>query len=307
MEGQRSPLLSPQDTMLSPDPPSSSGAAVGEAAVATQNPATAAPLPSTSPGPATSNHHEEAAVDGGGGGGGANGVAIDDEDYGGEYNRQRHSRSSNSVTARACQSCCGATLNGNVATVWRKRGTGKSVTIPGGRTLRLGVFPSTLQVGPDYPCTLVTFGLIIGVSTPFLILVAPNLHLAVVIAGIVLLLTTLAAFAVTAFSDPGYIPKQTREELEFQRKRMEEEGLSGTFTVCQFCNVIRTAQTTHCYDCDSCVIELDHHCPWTGHCIAKANLTPFYVFLWCVFILIAFTATSFFGWIISKATNGGPT
>jgi len=47
--------------------------------------------------------------------------------------------------------------------------------------------------------------------------------------------------------------------MEQQRLRMEEEGMVGQFTVCQYCNVIRVEKTTHCYDCNSCVLELDHH------------------------------------------------
>ena len=37
---------------------------------------------------------------------------------------------------------------------------------------------------------------------------------------------------------------------------------------------------SHCYDCDICVKELDHHCPWTGKCIGKNNLKSFYVFIY---------------------------
>lgn len=46
--------------------------------------------------------------------------------------------------------------------------------------------------------------------------------------------------------------------------------------------------TEHCDDCDACVEELDHHCPWTGKCIAKGNMVPFQIFLFMTFTLIVY-------------------
>jgi hypothetical protein len=66
-----------------------------------------------------------------------------------------------------------------------------------------------------------------------LLLVAPKLHWAVVLAGVLLTGVTAALLALTAFSDPGYVPKQTPAQMEVQRQQMEEQGLSGTFTVCR--------------------------------------------------------------------------
>ena len=40
-------------------------------------------------------------------------------------------------------------------------------------------------------------------------------------------------------------------------------------------------------DCDVCFLELDHHCPFMGTCVAKNNLYPFYVFnvMWPLLML----------------------
>lgn len=46
----------------------------------------------------------------------------------------------------------------------------------------------------------------------------------------------------------------------------------------------------HCRDCDVCVREYDHHCPWTSKCIGGNNLIRFYVFLgWTPLYLIYIT------------------
>jgi hypothetical protein len=47
---------------------------------------------------------------------------------------------------------------------------------------------------------------------------------------------------------------------------------------CEPCLVI-SRKVEHCERCDVCMEEVDHHCPWMNKCVAKGNLTEFYLFL----------------------------
>ena len=47
---------------------------------------------------------------------------------------------------------------------------------------------------------------------------------------------------------------------------------------CEPCMII-SAKTEHCERCDVCFEGVDHHCPWMNKCVAKGNLTEFYLFL----------------------------
>ena len=49
--------------------------------------------------------------------------------------------------------------------------------------------------------------------------------------------------------------------------------------ICGVCHVIKTKETYHWEDCGLCVIDYDHHCPWTGKCIGRDNLYFFNIFL----------------------------
>ena len=49
--------------------------------------------------------------------------------------------------------------------------------------------------------------------------------------------------------------------------------------LCTICNVNRPFRATHCYYCNTCVHELDHHCPWSGQCIGRENLAQFHCFV----------------------------
>ena len=42
--------------------------------------------------------------------------------------------------------------------------------------------------------------------------------------------------------------------------------------------VNRESKASHSPDCNICIEGYDHHCPWTGKCIGKNNLTLFYIF-----------------------------
>ena len=48
---------------------------------------------------------------------------------------------------------------------------------------------------------------------------------------------------------------------------------------CRPCRLIRWVGVEHCYDCDVCIQDLDHHCPWTSKCIGKGNMFTFYAFV----------------------------
>lgn len=42
------------------------------------------------------------------------------------------------------------------------------------------------------------------------------------------------------------------------------------------------------------MLQLDHHCPWTGKCIGKRTIRVFYVFLGCItahIVVLAITVT----------------
>ena len=61
----------------------------------------------------------------------------------------------------------------------------------------------------------------------------------------------------------------------------------------KFCNeckiwVSNEVTTEHCFECNVCVEGYDHHCPWTGKCIAKNNIIFFYVFITSILFSFAF-------------------
>ena len=139
-----------------------------------------------------------------------------------------------------------------------------------------GHWPRGCMVGPDYICLSIAYILIWAPSVGLLIALAAQssaVNFFVVFISLLLVTATLNA---AAFSDPGIIPKNEMASDDVSLPPTEE----GTGrTLCARCLVYRPRGAFHCKDCDCCVEELDHHCPWTGHCIGKANLNAFRLYL----------------------------
>ena len=81
---------------------------------------------------------------------------------------------------------------------------------------------------------------------------------------------------------------------------MNEEEKKNYYE-CDKCNIMFNDRENieHCDECDICVENIDHHCFWTGKCITKKNIWPFYFFafgtmiyiLWYLVIIIYWAAT----------------
>jgi len=76
----------------------------------------------------------------------------------------------------------------------------------------------------------------------------------------------------TNFTDPGIIPRATKEQPMYG-------PLNEYDRFCTTCYVVRASKAKHCSICDNCVNGFDHHCPWVGTCVAERNLRYFVGFV----------------------------
>ena len=100
--------------------------------------------------------------------------------------------------------------------------------------------------------------------------------------------TGWAAFVITSLTEPGVIIGQSKAKLLEQLQDMDvppaEIGSSQEIKICKECNLVsrQDQYVMHCYECNACVEDLDHHCGVTGTCIGARNKVHFFMMLYFI-------------------------
>ena len=92
----------------------------------------------------------------------------------------------------------------------------------------------------------------------------------------IMFVTHFFSFLLTVIANPG-IPDRKYYYKNYIDKITEED--EDLYDKCEICNIITTKKlnVSHCYYCDVCVVDQDHHCTCLGKCVAKNNCILFYI------------------------------
>ncbi|KAF4688728.1 Zinc finger, DHHC-type containing [Perkinsus olseni] len=100
-------------------------------------------------------------------------------------------------------------------------------------------------------------------------------------------------FFLTAFSDPGIIPRSKPEDhpeeaiAEIRPQQLDPRtgmprprylllnGVAVKQKWCRTCRIYRPPRSHHCSVCDDCVTRFDHHCAVLGTCVGLGNYRYF--------------------------------
>jgi len=55
---------------------------------------------------------------------------------------------------------------------------------------------------------------------------------------------------------------------------------------CSICQVTVRLDSKHCWECNKCVANFDHHCPWLNNCIGALNYASFFVSVWSLLAML---------------------
>lgn len=94
------------------------------------------------------------------------------------------------------------------------------------------------------------------------------------------------SYSYTALINPGY-PKNNNE-----RKNGYPRDEYYFCSECKF-YVKRSTNASHCEECGICIEGMDHHCPWTSHCVGRNNTCTFYIFIISTLFSICYLPLAF--------------
>ena len=93
------------------------------------------------------------------------------------------------------------------------------------------------------------------------------------------------------YKSPGTI-KPNKNNFLLNLIENDKENNIDLWYYCIKCQIKTEFNSKHCYVCDKCVKDFDHHCIWLKKCIGKDNKTAFY------FLLLIILLNSIFNLII---------
>ena len=146
------------------------------------------------------------------------------------------------------------------------------------------LFDGKLLLGSDAKCLSISNSLLLLPAFFLFKDVAPYVsesktHIyGIYLVGIFMLFVTFYNLWMTALTEPGILP---RNEPHIRAELPSNANTVGpnSWKFCETCNIYRPPRSKHCTSCQNCVEVFDHHCPWTGNCVAKRNYKYFYCFI----------------------------
>ena len=101
----------------------------------------------------------------------------------------------------------------------------------------------------------------------------------------------VAFFALTVLSGICTMTIDPVDPLVVQAEEGDNE-VHEDVLYCRYCRASVQLDSKHCWDCNKCVANFDHHCPWLNTCIGTRNYGWFYVAIWTFFVMLATSSTA---------------
>ena len=110
--------------------------------------------------------------------------------------------------------------------------------------------------------------------------------------SLLILTTTTTSFILGIYNqllsfltEPGIIPKKYKKYFstdisdKYILSKITKKPIIMIQRSCKICSIKRPKKCQHCYFCDNCVEEFDHHCQYISNCVGKRNKIYFVFFI----------------------------
>ncbi|PFH31487.1 DHHC zinc finger domain-containing protein [Besnoitia besnoiti] len=121
---------------------------------------------------------------------------------------------------------------------------------------------------------------------------------------LVLLVLQLVSFAFAVLVSPGGVPTMSPEEEEHMLLQQPAEvKRDGERRRCKWCLHYKPDRTHHCRVCRSCVLKMDHHCPWIDNCVGWGNHKFFMLAVIYSAVLSIYVAATMFESVVAAVNS----
>lgn len=116
-----------------------------------------------------------------------------------------------------------------------------------------------------------------------------------------------AAFRTSFAKDYELSPEDPPDAASDRRAFVTVKRSTGAPRWCTKCNVPKPDRCHHCRQCGTCVLRMDHHCPWILHrCIGHRNYKAFFLLLVYGLLFCLYSATVATAAIMRAIREGEP-
>lgn len=120
---------------------------------------------------------------------------------------------------------------------------------------------------------------------------------------LILLTLQMTSFSLAVFVSPGGVPDLSAEEEErLLLHQPAEVKRTGERRECKWCMHYKPDRTHHCRVCRTCVLKMDHHCPWIDNCVGWGNHKYFMLAVIYSSVLSVYVAATMFE-SVARAVN----
>lgn len=145
----------------------------------------------------------------------------------------------------------------------------------------------------------------------FLAGVLPSVGLALLVIIFFPLVNTLWLLAFISYwrahcSDPGRIPEffgDFVKKTNIPPVQSRHEWQPGKVTFCKKCNTVRPERAHHCSITGTCILRMDHYCPWTANCVGQRNYKYFFLLGIYGFVACSVGLLTMIPWLIYSLTG----
>ena len=142
-----------------------------------------------------------------------------------------------------------------------------------------------IVIGPDWGYALCMHLFTGSLTMLYYIGLWNLLNIFIKLIGLLVYLFFAGTYTLTCIMDPGIIPP------DFYLENYEVDKMNlHNYRICKQCNAMMDLDrgVEHCVDCNICIIGNDHHCPWSSKCVGKKNIGMFRLFIFSIFLHIAY-------------------